>query len=268
MTIYYFDPSATFNGDGLAPTPAASDGASGAYNVRPTITAGNTYRLKRGTTYTVATPASNSGLTVLSLVATAATPTTIEAYYNDDGTDDPSQPLPIIDHNGGGSGQACIRVQSSQYVVVRNIRGVNSILASGACVRVRNSSDVSITGCIGNNSQNGFNVAQDTAAAVMSNITIDSCEAYGNVAGILFLWMDSTGSIIKDLTISNNKVYNNRTVDITRPGASCTATPGHRQRSLIQIGGRKASGSSAMNATGTVVIRFQSTGQAVAQDSR
>lgn len=216
MAVYYIDFSATFNGNGSAPTQAASDGAAGAYNVSPTLTAGNTYRYKRGTTYTEASPASTSPILALSLTATAAAPTVIEAYYNDDGTDDETQPRPVIDHNGGGNGQACVRLTGCQYVIVRNIAGTNSILSGGSAVRVRNSSDVTVSGCLGYVNTVGISVVQDTSAATMSRITISDSEVYGNVCGILYTWMDSAGSYIDDLTIDGNVVRDN---DLT-PGVN------------------------------------------------
>lgn len=218
MTIYYIDPSAEFNGNGLAPTPAASAGASGAFNTSPTLTVSNTYRIKRGTTYVVPSPSTTSGLRMLTLVGTPAAPTVIEAYYNSDGSDDTTQPRPIIDHNGGGNAQACVLVNGCQYVIVRNIMGINSMQPGGSAVRVRNSSDVLVTGCEGTANLNGVTVTQDTAAATMARITIDSGFYYGNACGILYTWLDAANSIIDSLTISNNKVYNNNVASVQRVG--------------------------------------------------
>lgn len=82
MTIYYIDPSAGTNGNGLTPaTPANTF-------VGLTQAAGNSFRFKRGTTY--------SGAFTTTAAGTAGSKIVFEAYSNSNGSDNPSLPRPII----------------------------------------------------------------------------------------------------------------------------------------------------------------------------
>lgn len=81
MADYYINPSAATNGNGSAASP---------FNTWAGIPlgAGNRYFQKRGTTYTGSFPSLTSG--------TAGNITTVAAYANTDGSDDTTQPKPVI----------------------------------------------------------------------------------------------------------------------------------------------------------------------------
>lgn len=83
MSTFYYDFSAAVNGTGTSASPFNTTGWTGT-----TVSAGNTYLFKRGTTYTG----------TLSLVAgtNAATLVSYGAWANSDGSDDPSLPRPIF----------------------------------------------------------------------------------------------------------------------------------------------------------------------------
>lgn len=62
-TVRYIDPSATNNGDGTAPYPAAGSGLTGAYNTPPTLNGANTtYLFAENTTYVGALSLGASGI--------------------------------------------------------------------------------------------------------------------------------------------------------------------------------------------------------------
>lgn len=113
MATVYIWPGATYNGDGSAPTAAAGAGQAGAKNTWSglTWTAGNTYLQKRGTTYSAAVSVASG------TDATRSNKITVGAYYNSDGTDDTSQPKPIITcatDNG-------MSVGFKQWIVLRDL---------------------------------------------------------------------------------------------------------------------------------------------------
>ena len=205
MATYYIDPSAATNGSGSLASP---------YNTWSgvTLTANNTYFQKRGTTYVGASvrPASQS--------SAAATPLTIGAYYNADGTDDTSKPRPVIDHNGGTNGVGAVFIDTCANVVVRDIDGRNSLASFGGGVTIRRSQGVKVQRCIGRDSQNGFVIQQDQAAATSTttDITIEDCEARNNTGtGIVLIWA-GVGSavataILKRIAIWRNLVVGNGT---------------------------------------------------------
>lgn len=209
MAIYYIDPSAGANGTGTVASP---------YNtwVGVTLTANNTYRQKRGTTYT------GASVRPQSQTSSAATPLTIEAYYNPDGSDDDTKPLPVINHNGGTNGVGAVFVDTCAYVVVRNICGTNSNGALGGGIVIRRSQNVTIQNCAGNNSEHGICITQDQASATSTttDITIDSCVFSNNVSGgITFRWGAVSTAVIKRVRITNNRVYGNGTGKGTGAGA-------------------------------------------------
>jgi len=204
MATIYVDPSRASNGNGSLATP---------YNTWAgvTLTANNTYLQKRGTTYVGASvrPASQS--------SAAATPLTIGAYFNADGSDDATQPKPIIDHNGGTNGVGAVFIDTCQNVVVRDIDGRNSLASYGAGISVRRSQNVFITRCVGRDSQNGIFILQDQASATSTttDITVDSCEARDNTGtGICLAWAGSGGTavataILKRIVLRGNVVTRN-----------------------------------------------------------
>jgi hypothetical protein len=79
--VHYIDPTAAGPGDGTLANPFRSW-------TSVTWAPGHTYLQKRGTTY--------SGVFQLSASGTAAQRITIGAYYRSDGSDDTSQPKPVI----------------------------------------------------------------------------------------------------------------------------------------------------------------------------
>lgn len=85
MAIVYYDFSAATNGTGASPASPK--------NTYATPGNGDVLRLKRGTTWARASQVNFSTFTGL----------TIEAYYNADGTDDPSQPMPIVTHTAAST---------------------------------------------------------------------------------------------------------------------------------------------------------------------
>jgi len=210
MTTYYIDPTATTNGNGLS--------TSTPYNtwVGITLTANNTYLQKRGTNYNGATvrPQNQS--------SSVATPLTIAAYYNSDGSDDTSKPRPVINHNGGTNGVGAVFIDTCSNVVVQNIDGCNSRGSLGGGVKVRRSTYVLIDNCIGRDSEHGITIQQEQAAATSTctNITISNCITYNNVgAGICLRWGGTAGvdtnpiatATLKRIKIIACKVYNNGT---------------------------------------------------------
>lgn len=82
MATYYIDPSAATDGAGTAASPFKFWGSVPGG-------AGNVYKQKRGTTYSGAFPSLTSG--------TSGNVTTVSAYANPNGTDNPALPRPIID---------------------------------------------------------------------------------------------------------------------------------------------------------------------------
>lgn len=213
MTIHYFNFAAAFNGNGSAPGQAASPGAAGAWNtvIGVTFVAGDTYRLRRGTTYTD-TSTARSALQLLSLTATAASPTTIEAYSNDTtgADDDLTQALPIIDQPVAASGQACIRIWTCNYVIVRNINTTNNVGGVGGGIKIRGQcSNVEVYGCEAEGNLCGIFVSNDTATTA-TNIHIHDNICTGNALGIGFYFKDDAGSIITNLVIENNRVVYNQ----------------------------------------------------------
>lgn len=224
MAIFYIDPSAATNGTGTVTNP---------YNtwVGVTLTANNVYRQKRGTTYTGASvrPASR--------VSSADTPLTIEAYYNADGSDDDTKPLPVIDHNGGTNGVGAIFVDTCSNVLVRNICGTNSNGALGGGVTVRRSQNVQIRNCVGKDSEHGFLIQQDQASATSTctDILIDGCTAFNNVAGgITFRWGAASTAVLRRITLTNNVVYGNGTGKYIGSGGSTVTCGGITSYSVFK----------------------------------
>ena len=102
MATYYIDPGATGTADGLTPINAFTAWGS--------VTNGNTYLQKRGTVTTARLNISTGF---------EGNPVIIGAYYNSDGTDDTTQPKPVIDV--GGLESYCILGNGSQYVEIENM---------------------------------------------------------------------------------------------------------------------------------------------------
>lgn len=201
MATYYIDPNATSAGDGSLTTPFKTW-------VGITLTANNTYLQKRGTKYV------GASVRPISQTSSQNTPLTIGAYYNADGSDDITQPKPIIDHVGGTNGIGAVFIDTCNYVVVKDILGTNSNGSLGGGVTVRRSNNVQIRRCIGSYSEHGICIQQDqgSGTSTCNNILIDSCEVYQNVSGgITLRWGAVSTAVIKQITISNNIVWGNGT---------------------------------------------------------
>jgi len=201
MATYYIDPSAAVNGSGTIGSP---------YNtwVGVPLTANNTYLQKRGTTYTGASvrPQSQS--------SSAATPLTVGAYYNSDGSDDTTQPRPIINHNGGTNGVGAVFVDTCTNVIVQDIAGTASSAALGGAVTTRRSVGVLIQRCTGYGNEHGFCIQQDQASAttVTTDITIQDCVAYNNVSGgITLRWGTVSTAVLRRIKLLRNTIYSNGT---------------------------------------------------------
>lgn len=207
MATIYVWPGAAFNGDGTLPTQAASGGAPGARNVPGALAINNTYRFKRGTTY-----ANSGGVRPISLVSSAATPLTFEAYANDDGSDDPTQPLPTIDHLGGSNGTGAIFIDQCQNVIVRNLRGTNSTAATCAGIKVRSGANVLVEKCQTDGNIHGIDVTAAAVVFAMADITVRQNTTFNNQgSGIRFEFGSAIGQNMRRLTISANKVFGNGT---------------------------------------------------------
>ena len=207
MATYYVDPSASTNGSGTAGSP---------YNtwVGITLTANNTYLQKRGTTYTGAAvrPQNQS--------SAAATPLTIGAYFNADGSDDASKPKPIINHNGGTNGVGAVMIDTCTNVVVQDIAGTNSKGALGGGVHVRRSVGVLVQRCDCYDNEHGIIIQQDQAAAtsVTTDVTVQDCLAYSNNGmGIGFRWGATSTAILERVKVLRNIVRNNGVAKTVSP---------------------------------------------------
>ena len=201
MTTFYVDPNAAVNGSGSLASP---------YNTWAgvTLTANNTYLQRRGTTYIGASvrPASQT--------SNAATPLTIGAYYNADGSDDTTKTRPIINHNGGTNGVGAVFVDTCAYVVVQDIAGTNSHGSLGGGVTVRRSQNVIVQRCAGYENDYGVIVYQDQASgtSTCTDITIRDNDCYDNVAAGIAWWVCSVSdAIIRRMKIHGNTVYGNGT---------------------------------------------------------
>ncbi len=222
MATFYVWPGATFNGDGTLPTQASSAGGAGAYNTWSgiTLSANNTYRQKRGTSYV------GASVRPQSQTSAASTPLTIEAYYNADGSDNVNIAKPIIDHNNGTNGVGAVFVDTCSYVIVRNIDGRNSNGSLGGGVTVRRSQNVTITKCIGRDSEHGILIQQDQASgtSTCTDVTVSDCDTYNNVSGgITFRWGAVSTAVLKRIRILRNRVYSNGTGKGT--GANAASVP-------------------------------------------
>lgn len=119
MATFYINPSYAVNGDGTSPALAASPGAAGAYNTWSgiTVSAGNTYLQRRGTTYAATITAGGSG--------SATSYINYGAYSNDTtgADDDTTQDRPKV-RAASGNG---FSVANRHHINVRDfdIKGQN-----------------------------------------------------------------------------------------------------------------------------------------------
>lgn len=211
MAIHYFNFGATFNGNGAAPGPAASAGAPGAWNTPVGVTwvAGDTYRLRRGTTYTYMSTGS-SAFALVGLVASAATPTIIEPYSNDvTGLDDaPTQPRPRINQPVAANSQSCIRAWNCSYLIIRGINVTGNTGSQGGGIQLRATSNAEVYDCDAQGNCVGILVKNDAAAEV-TNIRIHDNICDNNTLGIGYYFVNTAGSIIRNMVIERNHCWNN-----------------------------------------------------------
>jgi parallel beta-helix repeat protein len=116
--VHYIDPNATGPGDGTLANPFRS-WTSVAW------APGHTYLQKRGTTY--------SGVFQVPVSGTATQRITIGAYYRSNGSDDPSQPKPVIVLPGApttpaNGGSIAVYKQERDFITYRNLDIRNSAL--------------------------------------------------------------------------------------------------------------------------------------------
>jgi parallel beta-helix repeat protein len=124
MTTYYIDPSAAVNGSGTAASPFNSWGSV-------TWAAGNTYLQKRNTTYIGTVTVGASGTSATAQIW-------LGSYYNSDGSDDTTQPLPKIVASGNG-----ISVTFRNWVNVQNL-DVTSTGASTSGIALAATNDCTV----------------------------------------------------------------------------------------------------------------------------
>lgn len=197
MTTYYIDPTSGGTNSGTLANPYTSWASV-------TWAANNIYLQKRGTTYYNATP-----IRPQSITSTLNTPLIISSYYNSDGSDDITKPLPIIDNLGGSNGVGCVFIDTCINAVVQNIAGTNSTSSSGAAVTIRRSTNVTVSNVTGYGNQSGICIYQDQVG-ITSGITIYNCNLYGNqAAGISMRWGTADNNLISTVNILNNIVTGN-----------------------------------------------------------
>jgi parallel beta-helix repeat protein len=194
MATYYIDPTATGPGNGTLASPFRSW-------TSVTWAPGNTYLQKRGTTY--------SGVFQLSASGTASQRITVGAYYRSNGSDDTSQPKPVIILPGAPTTPAngasiAVRTQERDFVTYRNLDIRNTALPEA--------SDVAII-WLGNNCVFENNNVTSNCAGVYiftkNHVTVSGCvldvignsPAYGN-QGILV----AATATIDDIRLLNNTV--------------------------------------------------------------
>lgn len=206
MPTFYIDPDVAVNGSGTTASP---------YKTWASVTplANNTYLQKRGTRYTGAVVHVNGQ------ASSAATPLTISAYFYPDGSDEPSLPLPIFDHNGGSNGAGAVMVSSSTNVIITKIAATNSLAAYGSGVRVRRSSSVLVSKCDVYGNIHGISLNADQVGD-NSDVEVSDNYCHNNSgSGILFGWGTVANARFRRLTIARNEVcYNGTNTTAYRSG--------------------------------------------------
>lgn len=211
-TVHYLNANNQFNGNGLAPGPAASNGAAGAKNAVSGFltTAGDIYRVFRGTRY-VAASAVVSAIEFTTLVGSAAFPTILEAYSNETtGEDDnTSLPRPIFDNAPAGNGTAGVQLRRSSHVIVRNVHAVGAAGSGGGGIRVWGTDNAEIYNCEFSENRFGVFVITDATTLAIDSVNIHDNDIHDNITGIGVQWQDATGAFIDNLSINANRVYAN-----------------------------------------------------------
>jgi hypothetical protein len=192
--VHYIDPTAIGPGNGTLASPFSSWTSI-------SWAPGHTYLQKRGTTY--------SGVFQVSASGTASQRITIGAYYRSNGSDDTSQPKPVIILPGAPTTPAkgasiAVHNQERDFVTYRNLDIRNSALPEG--------SDVAII-WLGNNCVFENNNVTSNCAGVYiftkNHTTVSGCvldvisnsSSYGN-QGILV----AANANIDDIRLLNNTV--------------------------------------------------------------
>lgn len=199
MATFYIDPSAAVNGNGSLASPFNTWAGL-------TLTANNTYLQKRGTVYV------GAAVRPASQVSAAATPLTIGAYANPDGSDDARLPKPIVDHNGGTNGVSAVYVDTCTNAVVRDIVGRNSRGSLAGGIGVRRSVGVKVQRCEGYDSEHGLIIQQDQASgtSTCTDVTVEDCYLHDNIGGgVCLRWGAASTAVLKRITLQRNTCVRN-----------------------------------------------------------
>lgn len=189
MSTSYYDFSAAVNGTGTSASPFNLTGWTAT-----TVSAGNSYLFKRGTTFT--------GTLTLTAGTNASSKVTYGAWYNSDGTDDVTQPKPVFIVS---STLSTYSSTNKDYVTLDNldIRGWGIPLASDTCVvfcgtgtTVSNCAIYANVGCVGCFAKSNVTVIGNSLYGVGATTAHSNCVINGSDAGT------ATGVIIK-----NNFIY-------------------------------------------------------------
>lgn len=209
MATYYIDPSVAGPGNGTLASPFKSW-------TSVVWAPGNTYLQKRGTTY--------SGVFQLSTGGTSTQRITVGAYARSDGSDDPTQPKPIIILPGApttpanGASIAVYR-QERDFVTYRNLDIRNTALPQA--------SDVAII-WLGNSCVFDSNNVTSNCAGVyvfeknhvtVSNCRLDvvNCNAAFTNHGILV----AGNANIDDIQLTSNTIYHRGGGSASSYGVRC-----------------------------------------------
>jgi hypothetical protein len=185
MTIYYIDPQAATNGNGLSPVSPMNTFVNSVW------VAGNRIRVKRGSVYTGAFSPAAGGST--------GSPLVIEAYANTDGSDDIVKPRPVLNITVPVSTYASANKDYVEYHnldIRANLTVVNDSapLFCGMSTVVDGCSITSNTGCIASWNKNNV---------VITNNTFDGV-THGNANNNNLLIVSADGTNIDNILIKDN----------------------------------------------------------------
>jgi parallel beta-helix repeat protein len=188
MSTFYYDFSAAVNGTGTSASPFNLTG----WNAT-TVSAGNSYMFKRGTTLRTAFSTVKG--------TNASTLTTYGAWFNADGSDDETQPRPIIITSTAFSSFSSTN-KDFVYITNWDIRAWDLPIASDANViymgtgsTVNNCIIMTRIGCIGSYSKSDVSITNNTLYGVAHDTT--------NTNNVLIVSDTSADNV----TIENNLVY-------------------------------------------------------------
>jgi parallel beta-helix repeat protein len=181
VSTFYYDFAAAVNGTGTSASPFNLTGWTAT-----TVSAGNIYLFKRGTTLTTAFSTVKG--------TNAATLTTYGAWFNADGSDDDTQPRPIIISTTAFSSFAST---NKDYVYISNwdirtwslpIAGDTNSLCLGTGATIDNCIVMSNCGCIASYGKSNTTITNNTCygvahgASVNNNVIIVSDVSASTVA--------------------------------------------------------------------------------------